>query len=419
MLRPARRLGVFLRLEAYHSHGILRGLARFAREYPDFAILKLPQPESFSLAQLRALRLDGLIARVTSRRDERVLLKSGLPVVNISGQLATPQLTWVNSDDHKVGVMAFDHLWRRGYRHFAYCGNRTHWASLRRYRSFRAAAFKAGGSLGHYVLPRREESTPFPEPVRRDLAGWLRRLPRPVGILGFNDRVALELAEACHLVGLAIPSQVALVGVGNDLTRLEFAPTEITSIELPAFQLGYEAARAVRQLMLKARRPVEHLLPPPKIITRRSTDHFAVTDEIVAAALDHIRENRSNTIYVEEVARVAGVSRRVLEKRFRAVLNMSVYAVVQRTHLERAQELLANPELSLSEIAYASGYENPRHLSLAFRRLLQTTPGRYRSTVSLAETGPQKKHSPAAVTGRFDPGRANAWLTIRAGAMPI
>jgi LacI family transcriptional regulator len=221
--------------------------------------------------------------------------------------------------------------------------------------------------------------------VRRELAAWLRRLPLPVGILGFNDRVALELAEACHLVGLEIPRQVALVGVGNDLTRLEFAPTEITSIELPTFQLGYEAARLVWQLMRKPRRPAEYLLPPPKIITRRSTDHFAVADEIVAAALDHIRENRSNTIYVEDVARVAGVSRRVLEKRFRRALDLSVYAVVQRSHLERAQELMADPALSLSEIAYASGYENPRHLSLAFRRLLQTTPGRYRAT--LGQTG--------------------------------
>ncbi len=379
MPRAALRLGAFLRLDTYHSHGILRGLARFAREHPNFAILKLPQPPNYSLAQLRSLRLDGLIVRVGSRRDENILCKSGLPVVNISGQFATHQLAWVNSDDQKVGAMAFDHLWRRGYRHFAYCGNRTHCASLRRYRSFRAAVQQAGGSFDHYVLPRREESTPFPEQVRRDLAAWLRRLPLPVGILGFNDRVALELAEACHLVGLEIPRQVAVVGVGNDLTRLEFAPTEITSIELPTLQLGYEAARILRQMMLGNLAPSEHLLAPPKIITRRSTDHFAVGDEVVAIALDHIRENRSNTIYVEDVARAAGVSRRVLEKRFRLTLNLSVYDVVQRSHLERAQELMADPSLSLSEIAYASGYENPRHLSLAFQRLLKKAPGKYRT----------------------------------------
>lgn len=331
--------------------------------------------------RLRALRLDAVIARVGSRRDEEVLFKSGLPVVNVSGQLPTPRLTWVNSDDQRVGRMAFDHLWRRGYRNFAYCGNRTHLASVRRYRSFMTAAKAEGASFTHYVLPRREESTPFPEPVRRGLAGWLRQLPLPVGILGFNDRVASELAEACHLVGLEIPRQIALIGVGNDLTRLEFARTEITSIELPTSEIGYEAATIVCRQRGRAKPPIEHLIPPPKIVTRRSTDHFAVADEVVMIALDHIRENRSNSLYVADIARAAGVSRRVLEKRFRSALKLSVYDVVQRAHLERAQELMSDPELSLSEIAYASGYENPRHLSLAFRRLLQTSPGRYRATL--------------------------------------
>ncbi len=381
MSGPGYRLGVFLKLEAYHSHGILRGLARFAREHPEFEILKLPQPDRYTIPALRTLRLDGLVARVSSRRDEAVLRRIGLPVVNISGQVATPGLSWINSDDQAVGAMAFQHLWQRGYRRFAYCGNRTHLASLRRMRSFKAAALAAGCPFSSHVLPRREESTPFPEPVRRGLAQWLRTLPHPAGILGFNDRVALELAEACHLVGLDIPRDIALIGVGNDLTRLEFARTEITSIDLPTAQLGYEAAMAVRRLLHKTHGPTERLLSPPKIVTRRSTDHYAVADEIVAVALDHIRENQSNTIYVTEVARAAGVSRRVLEKRFRATLGLSVYDVVQRVHLERAKELLANPDLSLTEIAYASGYENPRHLSLAFRRMEQTTPGRYRSNL--------------------------------------
>jgi len=379
--RPAYRLGVFLKLEAYHSHGILRGLARFAREHPEFEILKLPQPDRFTLPALRALQLDGLVARVSSRHDETVLRRVGLPVVNISGQVATPGVAWVNSDDCAVGAMAFNHLWQRGYRRFAYCGNRTHLASLRRARSFKAAALAAGCPFSSLVLPRREESTPFPEPVRRGLAKWLRTLPHPAGILGFNDRVALELAEACHLVGLNIPRDVALVGVGNDLTRLEFARTEITSIDLPTAQLGYEAAMTVRRLLQQPHSPPEKLLPPPKIVTRRSTDHFAVDDEIVAMALDHIRENQSNTIYVNEVARAAGVSRRVIEKRFLLTLGLSVYDVVQRVHLDRAKELMANPDLTLAEIAYASGHESPRHLSLAFRRLQQTTPGRYRANL--------------------------------------
>jgi len=376
-----RRLGAFLRLEAYHTHGILRGLAQFAREHVGVEVLKLPQPSSYSPAAIRALRLDAIVARVTSARDEAALLRCGLPVVNVSGQFATKTLAWVNTDDARIGEMAATHLGSRGLRHFAYCGNRTHLASQRRRASFRAAAQKWADTYHDRTLARSHEALPFPGALRSELAQWIRTLPKPVGILGFNDRVVLELAQACQVAGVKIPHEVALVGVGNDLTRLEFAPTEITSIEVPTMQLGYCAAQTAMALLTGRRPPAEILLPPPKIVTRRSTDHFAVEDEQVSVALDYIREQRSNTIYVAEIARAAGLSRRVLERRFRAALGLSVYEHVQRMHLERAQELMADAALSLAEIAYASGYESQRHLNLAFRRLLDTTPGTVRKTV--------------------------------------
>jgi LacI family transcriptional regulator len=374
-----RRLGAFLRLDAYHTHGLLRGLARFAREQPAVEILKLPQPARFEAAALRALRLDGLLARVVSPRDEAVLARTGLPVVNVSGERATPRLAWVNTDDFAVGLMAWRHLADRGYRHAGYVGNRTHLASLRRRQSFREAAVVGGATWADYELVREHEESPFPQPVRRRLAAWLRSRGRPLGLLAFNDRVALELAEACALAGLAVPGDVAIIGVGNDLTRLEFAPTAITSIELPTQQLGYEAVTWLWRMASGRPETGERRLAPPKIVTRRSTEALAVDDEVVARALDFIRVNRGNTIYVDVVARAAGVSRRVLEKRFRRGLGDSVNAVVQRAHLDRAQELLADSELSLAEVAYASGYESPQHLHVAFRRLLNRTPGSFRS----------------------------------------
>lgn len=372
------RLGAFLRLDAYHSHGILRGLAQFAREHPAVQVLKLPQPAGYSVAGLRALQLDALVARVTSAADEATLVRSRLPVVNLSGQFATHRLAWVNTDDFRVGEMAAQHLWDRGYRHFAYCGNRTHEAAQRRRASFREQVRRRGGTFADRNLARRQEALPFPDTVRCELARWVSALPQPVGILGFNDRVVLELAQACSLAGLAVPQQVALVGVGNDLTRLEFAPTEITSIELPTQQIGYRAAQVAFDLLRGKPSPGEVRLPPPKIVTRRSTDHFAVADEHVMLALDYIREQRCNTIYVDDIARAAGLSRRVLERRFRASLGISVYEQVQRAHLEQAQELMADPSLSLAEIAHASGYESPQHLNLAFRRLAHASPGEYR-----------------------------------------
>jgi LacI family transcriptional regulator len=205
-------------------------------------------------------------------------------------------------------------------------------------------------------------------------------------MLGFTDRVALELDEACARGGLRVPEDVAILGVGNDLARIEFAHVALSSIQLNTQQIGWLAAEKLWALMTEARvMPSESLVSPQKIVTRLSTDRWAVDDEIVTLALDYLREHVGNTVYVEEVARAAGVTRRVLELRFRAALGTSVYAEAQRLHFERALELMPESTLTLSEIADASGFESPSVFASAFRRRYQTSPSEYRRRL----TGPR------------------------------
>jgi len=52
------------------------------------------------------------------------------------------------------------------------------------------------------------------------------------------------------------------------------------------------------------------------------------------------------------------------------------YLVQKR--VERARELLARTELSLSEIAYAVGFSDQSHLTRHFRQMLEVTPGQFR-----------------------------------------
>jgi LacI family transcriptional regulator len=173
--------------------------------------------------------------------------------------------------------------------------------------------------------------------------------------------------------------------VGNDLARVEFAHVALSSIQLNTQTIGLLAAEKLQAMMDGTDpSPKDILVSPQKIVTRRSTDRFAVDDEVVAVGLDHIREHVGNTIYVEEVARAAGVTRRVLELRFRAALGTSVYEEAQRQHFERALELMAEPTLSLGEIAYASGFESPSVFAYAFRRRHGMAPSEYRKQL----TGP-------------------------------
>ncbi|MCC6416188.1 MAG: DNA-binding transcriptional regulator [Opitutaceae bacterium] len=376
-----RRLAVYLALDTEHGRGILRGVAQFFRQRPEVTVLKFRDPRAYDTAAQRRLRLDGIIARVATRRNATALAALGLPVINVSGQIATPRFPLINTDDLRVGHLAMRHLHGRGYRQFAYCGNATHLGSVRRYRGFCAEAksFGVRAAIPRHSLPQGDQNAPYSDTTRARLTAWLKTLPRPIGILGFTDRVALELDEACARAGLRVPEDVAILGVGNDLTRVEFAHVPLTSIQLNTQQIGLRAAETLQALMDGHRvPPIETLVPPQKIVTRASTDRFAVDDEIVAQALDHLREHVGNTIYVDDVARAVGVTRRVLEMRFRAALGTSVNAEVIRLHFERALELMAEPGLSLAEIAYATGFESPSVFSSAFRRRFQQSPSDYR-----------------------------------------
>ncbi len=382
MPHTPRRIAVYLSLSTEHGRGILRGIAQFFRQHAAVTVLKFSDPASYDPAALRRLRIDGVIGRVATRRNEAVLATLGVPAVNVSGQIATPRLPLINSDDLRVGQLALRHLHGRGYRNFAYCGNTTHLGSVLRYRGFTQEARRLGitAPVPRHILPRGDQNAPYPETTQAKLAAWLEALPRPVGILGFTDRVALELDEQCAHLGLRVPEDVALMGVGNDLARVEFAQVPLTSVQLNTRQIGALAAEILLKLMTGARpTSSEILVSPQKIVTRQSTDRRAVDDEVVAVALDYIREHAGNTVYVEEVARAAGVTRRVLELRFRAALGGPVNAEILRQHFERAEELMAEPTLTLGEIAYAAGFESPAVFATAFRRRHGVTPSEFRA----------------------------------------
>ncbi len=61
--------------------------------------------------------------------------------------------------------------------------------------------------------------------------------------------------------------------------------------------------------------------------------------------------------------------------------NGSLYGEGWGRRIERAKSLLANPKLPITEVALRLGFTDQSHFSTAFRRLTNTTPGRYREAV--------------------------------------
>jgi LacI family transcriptional regulator len=196
------------------------------------------------------------------------------------------------------------------------------------------------------------------------------------------------VARYARAAGLRVPEDLSLVGVDNDIVECELITPPLSSVAVPWRSLGEETARLVKLLL--AGQPVQRkrvTIAPVDVVTRRSSDAFAVADELVERAVAWIREHVLVRISVPAVARAVGSSRKRLERRFRAALGRTVQEEVRRARVELAKRLLCGTDDSLPRVAKESGFSSAALLSVAFRRELGMPPGAYRRRMAGVASG--------------------------------
>lgn len=366
-----------------HSLGfyrrILRGIKAFAVERPHWVFTPIT-PEARAIELARPLRCDGYIAHVFTRSLADALLSLRKPVVNVAGVLSELPMPRVAVDHVEVGRQAAQHLLERGVGWFGFVGYPRHEFSVEREQGFREAVEAAGFRVAvfHERTYRVQDPTglwKWNEP----LVEWLRRLPKPVGVLASNDVQGEQVSEYCRQLGLLVPDQVAIVGVDDDDLLCELSRPSLSSVALPGERIGYEAALLLDK-SLRGSRQVKTavVLPPAGVVVRQSSDLLAVSDPHVAAAVRFIHEHRHRNIRVKDVLRHVPIARRALERRFRKWLQRSISDEIRRVHLERSKHLLLTTDLSIAAVAEMAGFHDGRQLSIAFRQATGDTPSAFR-----------------------------------------
>jgi len=105
-----------------------------------------------------------------------------------------------------------------------------------------------------------------------------------------------------------------------------------------------------------------------------------VSDRLVADALRIIWEQSERDLTVGDVASQMPLTQRSLERRFREALGHTIHDEIIRCRLERARRLLAKTDLSIKEVAAASGFPNPDNMGRAFQRFEGVSPSEYRGS---------------------------------------
>ena len=121
-----------------------------------------------------------------------------------------------------------------------------------------------------------------------------------------------------------------------------------------------------------------HTLKPLEVVERQSTSVSAVDDADLREALRYIQERAHERLHVEGVAEAVSISRRMLERKFRALLGRSPAEEIKRVQMERAKTLLLRENLSISEVARLSGFGSAGWFSTAFRMQVGESPVSFR-----------------------------------------
>lgn len=380
-MSPLRRIALVLHLDYAWGRALARGIARFVLPDRPWEFIRLKGQSGIG-AILNAGGFDGVIAQVW---PDIVLEVSGLkiPAVDLSDVVDHGVLPVVSVDSRAVGQMAAEYLLSLGHLRLAYVSRGDSLASRMRCSGFCEAVEAVELSRQRRRAPHnRRPPAQVTSLVNRSYQAveqWLSQQIPPVGVFVFDDQQAEELSRACRRLELRIPEDVALIGAGNDRTICELANPPLTSIDQPGERVGYEAARLL-DAMMQGEPPatMQVRLPPIRIVPRRSTSAVAIGDPALREVLQTMHDRIEQLVSVNQLVREAAVSRRWLERKCLDLLGHGPAEELTRIRIERAKALLAEPELSLLDIALRCGLSNQSRLSIIFRRETGMTPSAYR-----------------------------------------
>ena len=380
-MRKRRSVALLIETSNEYARGLLRGIMAYLREHDPWSI-HLPEQGRGDAPPpwLARWRGDGIIARIETPEIASAVQGVGVPLVDVSAARHVPGIPWVETDDRVFAQMAAEHLVERGFRHFGFCGDpRFNWSQWRR-EHFEQLVLEAGGTC-HVYQSTIDPDNPVPSgQEHRQLLAWVQSLPKPTGVMACYDIKAQQLLDVCREADIAVPEEVAVIGVDNDEVLCNLAAPPLSSVVPNTNGAGYRAASLLDRMFHGEQIGEEaHLMPPLGIATRQSTDVLAIDDPDVANAVRFIREHACDGINVSDLLSAVPLTRRVLESRFRRILGFTPHEMIAKTRTDRVKQLLTETDLPMPTIAERAGFRHVEYMSTAFKNRTGLSPQRYRA----------------------------------------
>ena len=141
-------------------------------------------------------------------------------------------------------------------------------------------------------------------------------------------------------------------------------------LEMEEMAPGYEflVETKLRELIVFLTRKYSFILEP-------KDEHFLKLGELVV----YMEQNLKEDLRFEQLAQLANMSSTSLRRAFQHSFSCSPMSYLQKLRIQQALLLLADPELSITEIAHATGYNDSSYFARVFKKEVGESPKAYRS----------------------------------------
>ena len=366
------------------SHKLLAGLVDYSRRKEQWIVRRMPPSYKAQIGIPGIIRVakewdvDAVIGQFEPTDEVGLFAENGIVAIAQDFKKKFTSIPNVTGDYIGTGKMAARFFIDRGFRNYGFFGfNDVCWSD-ERCDGFRREV-EAAGFGGSFYAYRMQEIDMLWYYQRNRLREWLQMIPKPIAIMACDDNQGTNLVEACHSLGIRIPSEVSIMGVDNDETLCSLGSTTLSSVQVDIEEGGRQTAELVERLVADPSAPAEDVvLKPVKIVSRMSTAAFATDDQQILKALLFIHRNALKKISVSDVMTEAALSRRLLERRFKSVTGKTLYEYITDQKLRHFAEQLQETDEQVINIALSMGENDTKSISRRFKQLYGCTPVEWR-----------------------------------------
>jgi LacI family transcriptional regulator len=230
-----------------------------------------PAREERQVESLRSRQVEGLII-ATARRTHPLLVRlhqQGVRMVLVNRRVDNLDVPAVTADDDAGVAMAVSHLAALGHTRIAHlAGPMDTSTGVARARAFRHAIRDHGLADDPALIveagywSETEGATALRTLLERD--------SRFTAIVAGNDLIALGCYDVFAELGIRCPADISVVGF-NDMPFLDKMNPPLTTVRIPQYEIGGEAARLLLDTIDDPERHARSVLLPPSLVVRAST----------------------------------------------------------------------------------------------------------------------------------------------------